>query len=718
MAKAVKIILYSVLALLILVAVGAVALSSMVDPNDYKDQIVAQVKSHTGRDLRLEDDLSLSFFPWMGIEMGAMELGNAPGFGSEPFAKLNSLEVRVKLLPLLSRRMEVATLKLKGLTLNLAKDATGRSNWQDLGAGQDHDTGSKQAHQTSQKGASAEASEAVSPLEALVVGGVEVHGGVLNWSDAQSGASHAVEGFFLEMGRFELNRSVPLAMGFNVTLKDPVMTGTIRMESQMTVDLKQQRYRFEMQPLSLALSGPSLPNGSVEAALKAVVDADMASEKLTVGDLKVQGMGLDLTGSVEGTNILTEPQFRTDLSMTPFNLRKMLGKLGVVVEAKDATALTQVGMALTAQANTEAVDISTLAVDLDGSKLAGTFSVQQFDNPALRFSLHLDALDVDRYLPAGKAASGAKATPKESLTNKASASSSPSEEMDLAPLRTLNLDGSLKVDSLKASGARIRNLTVVVKAEQGMIRVSPLRAQLYRGALDAAVTADARGKRLAFHVRPNLKGIQAGPLLSELADVKQLRGTLNAKADLTFRGLESAQINRTLSGRGHFAFTDGALVGINVARLIRNAYHTFRNQPLEPEGAFEKTDFTSLNASVRMNNGAISNQDLKMVSPLLRITGKGSANLPKDRINYVVSSGIVGSLKGQGGESINELKDAVIPIKLYGRLSAPDYTIDMETFLKENLKTEAKKKVQEKLKKALGDKIPAGIGEQLLKGLF
>jgi hypothetical protein len=93
MSKTVKILGIVVGGVLALVIVGAVAVSLLFDPNDYKDEITAQVKQHTGRTLTLEGNLGLAFFPWLGVESGKATLGNAPGFGDEPFANLDSVDV-------------------------------------------------------------------------------------------------------------------------------------------------------------------------------------------------------------------------------------------------------------------------------------------------------------------------------------------------------------------------------------------------------------------------------------------------------------------------------------------------------------------------------------------------------------------------------------------------------------------------------------------------
>ncbi len=93
--------------LLLIFLLALVVIPLVVDPNDYKDQIQNVVKTHTGRDLNLTGDIKLSLFPWIGVELGKTSLDNAAGFGSKPFAAIESVDIRVKLLPLLESKIEV-----------------------------------------------------------------------------------------------------------------------------------------------------------------------------------------------------------------------------------------------------------------------------------------------------------------------------------------------------------------------------------------------------------------------------------------------------------------------------------------------------------------------------------------------------------------------------------------------------------------------------------
>ena len=132
MKKALKIILWLFGTFVVLAIVAAVVVPLFLDPNDFRDDIGAAVNKQTGRDLQIEGDLELSVIPWLGLRVGPARLSNAEGFGDEPMLAIKGASVSVKLMPLLSRQVEVSRVELDGLRLNLLRRKDGVSNWDDL----------------------------------------------------------------------------------------------------------------------------------------------------------------------------------------------------------------------------------------------------------------------------------------------------------------------------------------------------------------------------------------------------------------------------------------------------------------------------------------------------------------------------------------------------------------------------------------------------------
>ena len=108
--RALKIAAWVVGGLVALIGVALLLVVLFVDPNDYRDDIERLVEQKTGRELTLSGDLKLSVFPWIALEAGPASLGDAPGFGDEPFVSIQEARVGVRLLPLLRGKIEVGAM--------------------------------------------------------------------------------------------------------------------------------------------------------------------------------------------------------------------------------------------------------------------------------------------------------------------------------------------------------------------------------------------------------------------------------------------------------------------------------------------------------------------------------------------------------------------------------------------------------------------------------
>ena len=119
-----RLLLWTLVLAVVVVAAGVAAVLS-IDPNDHKDWIASEFHERTGRTLSLDGDVTVTLYPWLGLEADGVAMGNAPGFGDAPFLRVDYAKVRVKLLPLLRQRYEVDTVRIRGAVVNLAQGRAG-----------------------------------------------------------------------------------------------------------------------------------------------------------------------------------------------------------------------------------------------------------------------------------------------------------------------------------------------------------------------------------------------------------------------------------------------------------------------------------------------------------------------------------------------------------------------------------------------------------------
>jgi AsmA protein len=240
---------------------------------------------------------------------------------------------------------------------------------------------------------------------------------------------------------------------------------------------------------------------------------------------------------------------------------------------------------------------------------------------------------------------------------------------------------------------------------------------MYQGQYSGDVSLDVRGKSPRLSLNEHVKGIQVGPLLKDLSGDDKLSGTGNVDVQLQGSGATPEALRSTLNGNTAFSFTNGRVKGVNIASLLRTAQARLQGQPPPADDQPNETDFTDLQGTATVTDGVVRNNDLSAKSPLLRISGEGEVSLPAETIDYLLTTKIVGSLKGQGGKGLDELKGVAIPVRITGTFNKPTYTPDLAAALGDVAKEKAKEKIEKKTQKLLKDKFGDDT-KQLLKGLF
>jgi len=270
----------------VLLAIGlVVALTIFVDPNDFREEIAGAVKKQTGRDLNIEGDLKLTYYPWLGLSTGKVVLANREGFGDTPMLQIDGAKVRAKLLPLLKKQIEVDTVVLESPKIDLQVNAQGELNWGDLVP---KDGADKQQSNAEDAGAG---------VGALALNGVEITNGDVSWRDASTGQDYQVTGLTLKTGDILKGKPTGFETVLTVSGDGIPNTVTIALNTTVTADLDNKKLILDDMDFSAKGEG-------VDASLqtpKLSVDAGKGVVNLTSGALAgtYQAMKADLSlGSV------------------------------------------------------------------------------------------------------------------------------------------------------------------------------------------------------------------------------------------------------------------------------------------------------------------------------------------------------------------------------------------------------------------------------------
>ena len=249
---------------------------------------------------------------------------------------------------------------------------------------------------------------------------------------------------------------------------------------------------------------------------------------------------------------------------------------------------------------------------------------------------------------------------------------------------TVNADLAFSSGEILMQKIKIDGGAVAVKLRDGKLNLDLTDLKLYGGQGGGQVVIDASGGALAIANRIEVSGIQARPLLDDASGMDWLEGTGGFALDITGRGASQKEIVASLGGNGSFKFLDGALYGINIAEIMRRVGSGDITAVFDPDslGEGQKTDFAELSGTYVIEAGVVRNDDLKMLSPLLRVTGAGTAAMPPRTIDYRIEPKLVGSIEGQGGQG--DLKGLTVPMLIKGPWHDYEIEPDFAAMLKSN----------------------------------
>ncbi len=624
MNKAIKWGLIICASLVVLVIAALLIAPAFIDIRDYKPQLEEKVAEATGRPFSLGDDLSLSLFPWAGISFSDLRLGNTPGFSEKELVTVRSFDVRVKLLPLISKDIQVKRFILNEPKITLVKNKKGQVNWAQPDDAKEK-SGAEKTTKTSKSSA-----EAGLPIKDLTVGEFTIENGSVIWIDHTTDTRKKITAVNLKLKDVSLER--PVKLSFSALLDD--------------------------QPLSI--------DGTVGPVGK---DFKQATIPLALDIKALKELALQLNGKVKNPG--SKPGVDIAVEIKAFSPRELLAALGqeFPVATSDPKALGRVALKANLKGDQKKFTVSDGILNLDESTLKFSLNASDFSKPNLAFDLNLDRIDADRYLP-----------PK---SEQQPAAEKPAQKQapDYTPLRKLILDGRIQIGQLIVNRAKIEDLHLQIKAKDGIFNLDPLKLNMYQGKVSGVGNFNVQTNTPKSSLNLNVENIQAGPLLRDVLEKDVLEGVTNANIKLAMSGDDAPTIKKTLDGNGQVRFNDGAIIGIDLAGMVRNVKSAFG---LEQKPAQRpRTDFAELTAPFSIKQGNVHTPQTSLKSPLIRVIAAGDAHLVKETLDFRVEPKVVGTIKGQG--DTEERSGLMVPVLVTGTFSKPKFAPDLAGMAKKQL---------------------------------
>lgn len=593
-----------IIAIVALFIVAAVALIIFFNSDQLKTTLTKQVKEKTGAELVIEQDLSLSFFPWLAIETGGIALSQPPGFNQDKSAlEIGAVSASIKLLPLISGDIEVGAVSLTDATLNITQGPQGKSNLQAF------------TEALQKKGEADTAQDPSTTKEALEL------------------SLQKLELTNFTVNQFDSNNK----LGQSITLEQLVI---------------EDFHPGEFRPVS------------ARGKIAGEVNQPVMKWSLA-GDLKVSQ------------------------DFKQVDIQKMDASVDNVSSSIQSIGLT--GVLSIAQGESTLIEHKG-AVTLDGQKVQLNASAGLGKVNDIKVSMSADSLTLDQFLATSS---------KEEVGAKPAADLSPIADF----LKPSRIQGDLAIGSLNLKNSKFTDVTAKLFNKGATLHLDPFKAKAFQGELSTTASVDFASKPLALAVQPDLNNIQIGDLLAAFFDFERLSGLGGLDLDMKTKGSDAKQMLQNLNGTGHINLSDGALMGIDIEKLIASGLSL---QSLNKETYSGKTVFAGMKGDLKANNGVIDLSNFAINSPVFDLVGKATTDANKESIGGSFQLVLKGALKEQVEAKYPKLAGKKLPFELKGTWAEPKANIDYEAIIKAEYQgkiDEKKEELEDKVKDELEDKL-------------
>lgn len=393
-----KRLLMGSIAVVLLVVVLALGALLLVDANHFRPQIQATLSDAMGREVTLGE---LHASVWSGsLHADEIRIGDDPAFGKQPFVSAQSLQLGVRLWPLLlHRQLQITSLTLDRPSVRLLQDRAGRWNFASLGSG------------TPAPASAATAAAPASPLAFSVDklrvrdGRIDVQssaGDVRTYQNVQLSADHVGLGaaFPFSMGAamagggtLQLDGTLgPWAAGnamltpadAHLVMRDLDLVGAglmsrgdgvggvldIDTQIRSSAGVLQSKGRIDARRLKLMAAGAPAPQ-PIRIDYQASYRLDNGRGSIENTSLGLGGARLAINGSFDNRPKVMQLDLHLSGKQLPVDeLEPLLPVFGVVLPKNSRLSGGSLGMDLRARGPLDALVISG-PVTLDDSRLAG-----------------------------------------------------------------------------------------------------------------------------------------------------------------------------------------------------------------------------------------------------------------------------------------------------------------------------------------------------------
>ncbi|UWX91865.1 outer membrane assembly protein AsmA [Enterobacter mori] len=340
------------------------------------------------------------------------------------------------------------------------------------------------------------------------------------------------------------------------------------------------------------------------------------------------------------------------------------------------------------------LELNTLNLQANDSTLKGQASVSLAEKPKWVFDLQFDKLNLENLLPPqpNAAADGDVAQTGQSQAAKPRpVISSNLDQPNYNGLRGFTADILLKANSVRWRGIDFTDVSSQMFNHNGLLVISELSGKMGAGHMSLPGTLDVRKDVASAEFQPRLENIEIGTILKAFNYPIDLTGQLTLAGDFSGTKIDAEAFRRDWQGQAHVELKDTRMEGLNFQQLVQQAVERSSNVKAQ-ENYDSATRLDNFTSELTLDNGKLSLDEMQGTSSLLSLTGEGKLDLVEETADTRFNVRVLSGWEGEG-ELVDFLKETPIPLNVYGKWQAMNYSLQVDQILRKHLQDEAKRRL-------------------------
>ncbi len=587
-------------AFVVLLIISAFLLLRTVNTERNKSAIREAVLAATGYELTIAGDMSLNFIPSFALVLNDVRLKN-PAYPQE-LASTTAATLKTSLGSILSGNLIVEELSTDDFHINYFVDASGNNIW-DVN------------HEAEDFGVVDRVSQRIenSVADELAAQGLE---------DPNDQIST------LSFERIRISNA-------SIDIQD-LSSNTLFNIKNLNLDSRDSN--LDGRPFDIDLTFDFLNNGMSEPlpiALSSTIDADINNDSVALSGINFSVTPMLIQGSAQIENFSESVSATGSLRSNDFDIRGLLETLNLA-EIDDGFIPASINdkpllaFALNFNASQDELSIPGISANLGDTNIQGNASVRfatDFLPTSIRYDFRSSAIDISPFLSDESEAVAEEGSVASSTTTSAES------ELPFDILNSMNVIGSVSIESLIANQFQLQDINIFTNVEDGLLDIEIQPIQAYEGSIQGNVRVDARNDEAVVNSRLSFSQVDLTDIVPEISRFNSVTGRLNLEVDYKALGNTTTALMNSVNGSTSFEITENS-VDIGVIKQVFTAIAA-----LSPTGEAiqqwpDVMQFNEFSGYILMEEGIKEGQQVKLRMDNFDVTGGGGIDLDAGNFNY------------------------------------------------------------------------------------